>query len=227
MLRRRGRYAMNTNVNLTAPLGALALLGTVFMFVVALTLLIHSLVVRKMRRSQVVFALMAMLAVAYFGTLVIFSFASHEKALAPGEEKYFCELDCHLAYSIAGSRQAKQFGDQTHPLAAHGEFTIISIKTRFDETTISPQRGNGLLYPNPRLLILLDQNGNRYKPSAQTGIPLTSPLRPGEFYMSDIAFDLPAAARPATLLFGESDWLTHLIIGHENSPFHKKVTFKV
>ena len=30
-----------------------------------------------------------------------------------------------------------------------------------------------------------------------------------------------------TLLLNESDWVTHFIIGHENSPLHKKTLFRV
>lgn len=217
---------MNTNVNLAAPLGALALLGTAFLFSVAAIALIQSLVVRKRTRAKVVVMLMLILAGGYLAAILIFSLSSHETVLARGQEKHFCELDCHLAYSILATHQAKQL-DGANTLTAQGQFTIITVKTRFDESTISPGRGDGLLYPNGRVLTLIDYSGNRYSPVTQTGTSMTAPLRPGESYTTDVAFDLPTMAKPATLMINESAWDTRFVIGHENSPLHKKTRFQV
>ena len=35
-----------------------------------------------------------------------FSAGSHETDLARGQEKYFCEIDCHLAYSVVDVNDA-------------------------------------------------------------------------------------------------------------------------
>jgi hypothetical protein len=40
-------------------------------------------------------------------------------------------------------------------------------------------------------------------------------------------FNLPSGARPARLLLNEADWITRVVIGHENSPFHKKTEFQL
>jgi hypothetical protein len=40
-------------------------------------------------------------------------------------------------------------------------------------------------------------------------------------------FDLPADVKQAKLLINEGDWITHLVIGHENSPLHKKTAFQI
>jgi hypothetical protein len=45
---------MNTNVNLLAPIGVMALLGTGFLFFLATLLLIQSLVVRRKGRAKIV-----------------------------------------------------------------------------------------------------------------------------------------------------------------------------
>lgn len=228
---------MNTNVNLSAPIGALAFLGTGFIFAVAALVLIQSLIVRKTRRARIV--LLGILGVAgvYLAAIMAFSFASHEKVLARGDEKHFCELDCHLAYSVANVRQAKTLGSPSNQSTAQGAYTIVTIKTRFDETTIGPSRGNGMLYPNSRAVTVFDAYGNRYVPSAEgqraldasqsSGTPFTTPLRPGESYTTDVAFDLPADMKTATVLVNEGDWLTHFIIGHENSPIHSKTKFQL
>ncbi|HYX30513.1 MAG TPA: hypothetical protein VE863_18395 [Pyrinomonadaceae bacterium] len=218
---------MFTNVNLAAPIGALALLGTALLLFIIAILLVQSLIVRKTRRATIALALMLIVAVLYLGGMLVFSAVSHDKLLARGEEKHFCELDCHLAYSIVDTRQTKTIGAEANALTAHGQFTVITIKTRFDETTIGPMRGNGFLYPNSRALTLIDQNGRRYQPATQSGTALMTPLRPGESYTTEIAFDLPTEAKPTKLLLNEDAWETHLIIGHENSLLHGKTSFQL
>ena len=198
---------MNTNVNLLAPVGALALLGTGFVLFVASIFLIQSLIVGKRQRAKIVLVAMVAVCCLYLAAILIFSLGSHENLLARGEEKHFFELDCHLAYSIV--------------------FTVVTIKTRFDETTIAPWRGNGSLYPNRRTLTLIDERGNTYAPVSQSGTPLTNPLRPAESYTTDVVFDTPNDVKHATLLINEGDWVTRLVIGHENSPLHKKASFQI
>jgi hypothetical protein len=163
----------------------------------------------------------------YLVSMLVFSFASREQVLAHGQEKHFCELDCHLAYSIVNATHVKTFGDAPNQLTAQGQFTVITIKTRFDETTIGPRRGNGLLYPNGRAIALIDEQGNRYAPVSQAGTPLTNPLRPAESYTTELAFDLPVNAKANTILINEDAWETRFLIGHENSPLHKNTRFQV
>lgn len=233
---------MYTNVNLSAPLGALALLGAGFLLVVAGFGLVYSLVRKKFGLTK--FAVLALVLVCglYLAVLLIFSFASSEKVLARGEEKYFCEIDCHLAYSISDVQMPKdlaEVGVKAAPreLDTAGFFWVVTIKTRFDEKTIGANRGDGLLYPNPRAVSVVDENGKEYLPSplAQraleksnaAGTAMTIPLRPGESYSSTFIFDLPLDVKKPTLLIREADWVTHLMIGHENAPLHKKTRFQI
>ena len=211
---------MNTNVNLEAQLAALALLGTAFLIFVAAILLIQSLIVRKLRRAKFVTLTMVAVVALYGSAVVAFSFASHYNLIARGQEKHFCELDCHLAYSVVNVAPAAASADGRQPVT-------VTIKTRFDETTISRARGDALLYPNPRALTLYDDRGNRYAPQSESGTSFTTPLRPGGSYTTDVVFSLPAGAKAAKLLLNESDWITHAVIGHENSPFHKKTEFQL
>jgi len=226
---------MNTNVNLLAPIGVMALLGTGFLFFLAALVLVQSLVVRKIRRAKFVLLAMLLIGGVYLAAILIFSLASHEKVLARGEEKHFCEIDCHLAYSIVKTQQSKTLGKPV--TTAQGTYTVVTIKTRFDETTIAARRGDALLYPNSRVLTLVDERGNKYSPSGEgqrafdsaqsDSKPLTTSLRPGESYTTTVVFDLPADVKAATLLINEGEWETHFVIGHENSPFHKKTTFRI
>lgn len=228
---------MNTNVNLAAPVGVMAFLGTGFLFFIVALALIQSLIVKKPGRARVVLFAMLIIAGAYLAAIVILSFASQERVLARGAEKHFCEIDCHLAYSVVNTRQTQTLGDPPNQETAQGVYTIITIKTRFDETTISPRRGNGLLYPNSRVLTVIDERGNKYVPAGgdkrafstvQTkSTPMATPLRPGESYTTDVIFDLPPEVKSATLVINEGEWLTHFIIGHENSLLHKKTRFQL
>jgi hypothetical protein len=226
---------MNTNVNLSAPIGVVALLGTGFIFFVAALVLVQSLIVHKRGRVKFILVAMLLMAGAYLAAILIFSLASQEKALARGEEKHFCEIDCHLAYSIVNTRQEKALGNP--PATAQGTYTVVTVKTRFDESTISSRRGDGLLYPNSRVLTLLDEHGNKYSPSVAGqraldaaqggGTALTTPLRPGESYTTNVVFDLPAGVKAGTLLINEGESITRFVIGHENSPLHKKTRFQL
>jgi hypothetical protein len=228
---------MFTNVNLAAPVGALALLGTGFLFLVVGLVFVYTLVKRNFRANKFVLAAAVVIATCYLGALLMFSFRSSEHVLARGQEKHFCEIDCHLAYSIVDVKDAKTLGAPAQQATAAGTFRIVTIKTRFDENTISPSRGNGLLYPNSRVLTLIDDHGRKYLPSVEgqhvleqnniAGTAMTTPLRPGESYTTTVVFDLPADARNPSLLINEGEWLTHFVIGHENSPLHKGTRFQL
>jgi len=223
---------MYTNVNLAAPVGVLAFLGTGLLILVAALTLVGSLVARKFRFAKFVLIAMLVITGIYAGAMLAFSLAGREKVLARGAEKHFCEIDCHLAYSITNVRQTKTLGTSADQSTV---YTIVTLKTRFDETTIAPWRGNGLLYPNSRVLTLVDERGSQHAPTALPALeatpasstPLTAPLRPGEAYTTEIVFDLPADVRSATLLLNEGDFVTHFIIGHENSFLHGKTRFQL
>ena len=228
---------MYTNVNLAAPLGAMAFLGTGFLLLLALLALIYSLALKKFGLTKIVVLAMVVIICSYAGLALVFSFASREKVLAHGEEKHFCEIDCHLAYSLIETRKTKTIGVSPAQATANGIFTTVTIKTRFDENTIGPNRGDGLLYPNSRVLTLIDDQGRKYTPSetgqhaleaaATAGTPLTTPLRPGESYTTTVVFDLPPDAKSPTLLINEGEWVTHFVIGHENSLLHKQTRFQI
>lgn len=183
----------------------------------------------------------ALVLVAGYSTVLFgASFASHEWTLGPGEEKYFCEIDCHLAYSVVGVEKTKTLASQGKQTAALGDFYVVTVRTRFDEKTISPHRGNGPLEPSPRVVTIADDQGLQYSISAeaqreldaaqQSGTPLTTSLRPGESYTTRLVFDLPSDARnPRLLISSPTDppWFGHILIGDEESFFHKKVFMRL
>jgi len=190
-----------------------------------------------LRRSKVFVAIglgtTASVALGYLILLLGFSLASKEKVLAPGGWKYFCEIDCHLAYTVTDVNVVSAIGPEMKQTVAHGEFVVVRVKTWFDRSTISPQRGDGPLLPNSRKVVLVDDVGHRFSQSAEAeaalsllgspSTPLTESLRPGESYTTELAFDVPREVSGLRLLITENDPETRLVIGHENSLLHKKI----
>ena len=77
----------------------------------------------------------------YLALLLAFSFLGREETLRKGDRKYFCEIDCHLAYSLQEASQTKALGVPPHLVAAQGVFHVATVKTWFDEKTIASFRG--------------------------------------------------------------------------------------
>lgn len=224
---------MYTNVNLAAPIGAIALIGTVLVLAVLGVVLFYSLVTRKSALTRFAVLIAGVICGAYLLLMLGFSAGSSAQILARGQEKHFCELDCHLAYSVQDVQRVKTIGNTS----AGGTFLVVTIKTRFDETTIGPARGNSPLSPNSRVLTVVEAQRHTYSPSPEgqralmdsngEGTPITAPLRPGESYTSVFVFDVPDGIISSVLLISEADWITHLIIGHENSLAHKKTSLQI
>jgi len=217
-----------------APLVVMAFLGTVvFLASMALVILVAFLTKRKwIGLSAAILALV--LASGYVLVLAGVSLTSHEKPLAPGENKYFCEIDCHIAYSVVNFEEAKALGDESHQTLPAGRFVIIRLRTWFDPSTISEHRGDSPLAPSPRRVVLVDDAAHRFSQSAHGQaalarlrggtVPLSQPLRPGESYVTDLVFDVPLNAHNLRLFVGDDiDMPNRLLIGHEDSFLHRKI----
>ena len=228
---------MHTNVNLEAAVGVLAFLGTAFVLGLAAIIVLHAIKTRRRMRARTVSLAALTLAGCYLLLMLAFSAVSREKVLASGVEKHFCEIDCHLAYSITNVERMKTVGLAPNEATAKGVFYVVTIRTRFDETTISRARGDALLWPNSREVVVFDAEENVYGVSMEgeralqaaqgAGTPLETPLRPGESYTTDLVFDLPANVVRPEMLMRDGDLITHFIIGHENSFWHGKTVFSL
>src|SRR5205807_9258494 len=105
------------------------------------------------------------IAAGYFLLLGGVSLASSEQTLPPDGWKYFCEIDCHLAYSLVGAHTAAALGPELQQTSARGKFVVLRVKTWFDPRTISARRGNRPLTPNRRKVLLEDDTGCGHTPS--------------------------------------------------------------
>jgi hypothetical protein len=159
----------------------------------------------------------------YFCLLYGFAWKSKEKTLARGAEKYFCELDCHLAYSVVGVEKEKSY--QKSGAGAVYQVWKVSIQTRFDEKTISHGRGNGPLTPNLHEFWIVAKDGRQFRSDTSDWVEFRQPLRPGESYVKTLSIWVPPDVKEPRLLISEAEWPSYIGIGSENSPGHKKTYF--
>ena len=211
---------MNSNMNFPSLLAfpglAAAMIGTILAAAVIVILLLA----RQKKAAHLIAAITLGGAVIYAALLFGCSIVSHEKVLARGQEKYFCEMDCHLAYSVVGVKQEP---------AAAGTRYVVTLRTRFDETTISKHRPTGApLMPSHREIRLVDSQGRTYAPESSTGVSLMQPLIPGQSYTTELSFTIPGSAQELKLLVRTtSGFLDRLLIGDENSWFHQKTYLRI
>src|SRR5512146_2097379 len=158
---------MHVDGNFPAALQVLAFLGWGTLAGVLVLVSLYGFT-RKKPWTKKTFGVLVGGAGLYFLLLAGFSVFSHEQTLPRGQEKYFCEIDCHLAYSIANVQWVGE--DSTRKIA-------VTVRTRFDENTISVHRPkNAPLTPNPRKVVLVDTAGNSLAPLGISRTPLTTEL---------------------------------------------------
>jgi len=206
-----------SNMNFPTPVSVLGFLAGCGGLALSILAIVVAYFVGKPMLANLLFKLVAAGATVYFGLLLAFSFASHDKVLSPGQEKYFCEIDCHLAYSVVSVKT---------DLAEDSRLYTVTLRTRFDETTTSPSRPKDVpLTPNPRQIEVIDAQGHAYPVLSTNGVPLSAPLRPGESYLTEFQFRAPGRAKGLRLLLRSTGWPEHLLIGDEQSPLHGRTWF--
>lgn len=127
-----------------------------------------------------------------------------------GGEKFFCEVDCHVGYSVVAFVETADGGERR---------AVVRLRSRFDETTISQRRGNESLTPNPRSAALVDARGRRFVTEPAGVVALKAALKPGKSYATDLVFRIPEGAGNLRLSLVEADGLVRLLLGHERAPF--------
>ena len=213
---------MNSNMTFPAPLSAMAFLGMVAFLMLSVALAIGFAFGKKRKALRATASFAAVAVLSYGAMLMVFSVASQRVVLAAGQEKYFCELDCHLAYSVVSA------GYQAAHVMAGDRQYVVELQTRFDPTTIGPRRGNGALTPNPRDVVIVDGGGHEYRPAEIEGKSLVTPLRPGESYRTKLVFEVQGMqGHPFLWVHTKADAPEWMMIGNEVSPLHRKVFFQL
>jgi hypothetical protein len=206
-----------------APLVLIAFLGTALLLVCAALGAGICLAMRRFGLARWLGGGALAVTAVYATLLVGAALFSRERTLMPGEKKYFCEMDCHIAYNV------------TATAAPDPATRVVTVRTWFDPSTIASFRGNGPLWPNPRTVWLVDEAGRRHEPSEAAtrawekthggSTPLDRELKPGESYTTTFVFTLPPEVRAPRFFLGDPPGPENLLIGHENSPLHGKIYF--
>jgi hypothetical protein len=205
-----------------APIAVLAFLVTCLFIVSMFGMTVYFKLSGDARRARRTLEILGGGIALYVVALISVSIFSKEYLLGRGAEKHFCELDCHLAYSITAANRVEP---ENPASATPVKLFLVTLRTRFDETTIGPQRGDGMLQPNAREVYILSATGERYLPTHTGGMQLNQPLRPGESYQTNFEFTVPETANELKFFVGNPEWPNSFLIGHENSPLHKKAYF--
>lgn len=217
---------METNQTL-APLAALIFLGTAGLAAAGSLYAAWRALRGDAPRAGRVLGAVCVLLASYGTVLGIGGLMGRERVVSAGAEKYFCELDCHLAYAVIGVESAGGAD-------GGGRLWTVTIRTRFDEKTISPRRSpTAPLWPVPMRVALVTADDRRFAPLTADdpasapysagSAPMTQPLRPGESYETTLVFPLPPDAVPSRLLLEDDIPISPLLIGNERSPFHRPV----
>ena len=218
-----------------APLVILMFLGAIGLTGFAALVALVSVFLKRKWFALGAAGVSAVTALVYGLVLAAVSLTSYQVVLPKGDWKYFCEIDCHIAYSVAGVESAAALGPELQQTTAHGKFVVVRLKTWFDEHSISPHRGDAPLVSGERQVVLLDGMGRSFAPSSEGAAalsriagapgPFSRPLRPGESFTTTLVFDVPQDARGLLLFVTDpgDDLFTRLIIDHENSFLHKKI----
>jgi len=218
-----------SNVNLAAPFSVMGFLAAAAGLVVAVLVIAWAVAAGQRLVARAMLTIAGAGVALYATALLGFSLHSRGSELAPGVEKYFCEIDCHLAYTVTDVKTTKTLAPPgAEPGSGRGVFYVVTLRTRFDPNTIAPWRGNAPLQPNPRKVEVIDADGKRYLPRSVDGTDLRTVIHPGESYTTRLVFDLPENVRePRLLVTSANGFPEPLLIGDENSPLHKKVSFRL
>jgi len=155
----------------------------------------------------------SVIAVGYLGLVISVAAAAPDRTLAPGEEKYICELDCHLAYSVVGVRRQR-------------DTLYVRLNIRFDRGTIGSSRPlDAPVYPGSREVRLSDASGRIFRPISLGD--LRRSLLPGEAYQTEIAFEVDPAVIGLVLFISDADPSKRILIGSDNAFFRTPVGFRL
>ena len=220
------------------PLGLLLFLALVGGSLLAGLTIVGTLALRKRKLAKLLVLSLLGGWAAYGLLLVTASVTSTDRVLGMDEEKHICEIDCHTAYAVIKIRTSRTIGTGSAQRTAQGIFYVVTLRVRFDSLTISSHRGMAPLSPGGRDIAIVDRRGHTYvsSPEGQQTLesaqgkrtPLTRSLVPGESYATDLVFDIPPDAADLRLQLTAATGLPdRLIIGYENSLFHKKTTFRL
>src|SRR5260370_19096094 len=112
-----------------APVVVRLFLGTVLLIGPSFLVLFYGAVRRSAFFARLGAGATLTIAAGYFILLSGVSFASSEQILPPGGWKYFCEIDCHLAYSLIRARTASALCPGMQQVTSQRKCVVVRVAT--------------------------------------------------------------------------------------------------
>jgi hypothetical protein len=161
----------------------LALLGTVATVLLALAGTVVFLLLNRVHvaRAAALFGLSVF--GAYAAVLLTLSLTSHTTTLPPGQLKFFCEIDCHVAFDVIS--QPVRIGDTLQ----------LTLRERFRRETSRTVAATHRSRRAHELLPSLTSGANssrRWRVHQLDSAPLFAPMRPGEAHRAELRFFVPS-----------------------------------
>jgi hypothetical protein len=195
-----------------------------FVFILAILALAAAIAYRKLRRrpaKKLVFAL-AGCAFAYGVILMALSLSSKTRQLALGTDKCFEDWCASVmgAHSVPGASKT-----------AGRKFVAVALRIS------NRARGAAFRPSQPRVMLVLPSGEvinssvaaqHEFEKQAGPQEDIAKRLLAGESFLTTVVFEVPSATSKASvqLLEGPSV-ITQLLVGDENSFFHKKSVFPI
>ncbi len=196
---------------MTRLLGLVAFPVTFLSLALMLLLALRAAAVGAMPRARRWVATAGATLAAYMGLLLGVSLASRERVLHPGAEKFACDLDCDLAFSVTRVMPA-------HVAAAGWRAFTVTLRARSDARRVT-------MRIDPLEVALVNVDGRRFAPAGGPMLRVRETLAPGEHLDIALRFDVPADAREPRLSVLTGDGWSRFVIGDERSLFHRATLF--
>jgi Domain of unknown function (DUF4352) len=200
--------------------GTLIFLATVVGLLGALLLLGYAVVRRQGRLARIVLLISLLWLVVYGALLVGVSLLTPQRVLEQSQERCFDEM----CFSVTQAVTQSTLGIGTQKQQAQDMFYVVTVQLRNASQRVAQK-------PDRPAFVLDDAHGRLYSPSSRgqqaVGQRPTweTRLQPGEKQERTLVFDAPASFQQQTpqprLGITEGRWPTPLIIGDENSPWHR------
>jgi hypothetical protein len=201
-------------------LGTLLFLASVVGALGVVIALLYGALTRQGRLIRVVLISAAVWLAVYSAMLIGASLLTPQRVLEPRQERCFDEM----CFSVLQATTQPTVGDGEHTQAAHGRYYVVTVQLR-NASQRTAQK------PDHPAFFLDDGRGRHYLPSqaAQQALgqqPVwDARLQPGETQPRTLVVDAPANLLQQSPLprlgITEGSWPTPLIIGDENSPWHR------
>jgi hypothetical protein len=188
----------------------------------AVAFIIYALVTGKRRQAGLTAVISTLWLIAYVLCMIVVSVLTPQSILDQSQERCFDEM----CFSVSHVATTETLGSGPNQQTAQGVYYVVTVQLR-NASSRTAQK------PDHPVFFLEDQRGVRYTPSP-TGQKAVGNeptwdqrLQPGERQTRDVVFDVSAQTERPRLGIIEGTGPGPLIIGDEQSLFHKQTQIQL